>query len=234
MLLQIVVSNAYYSKRQPLLEQEWDEFQKTIEVTQHGAYHVCQLGAKAMIECQSNRSESKLCFNFIIDFVLKYGAYLISPMYFAEEIAGGHRAGKIIAITSVNAPHPYLIPGSTAYNMAKAAIEAMVQNMASALAGRGINVNAIRPGWILTRGEQQFMSVAEITAMANSALPLGIGLPEDVAKAAVYLASRDADYVNGITLPVDGGFSISQRVPNMHDPIERSNQPVHPNANAAT
>ena len=61
--------------------------------------------------------------------------------------------------------------------------EAMVQNMASGLACHGINVNAIRPGWILTQGEQQFMTVAEIKDMANAALPLGIGLPVDIAKA---------------------------------------------------
>ena len=48
--LDIVVANAYYSKRQPLLEQEWDQMQKTFEVTQFGAYHTCQLGAKAMVE----------------------------------------------------------------------------------------------------------------------------------------------------------------------------------------
>lgn len=93
--LDIVVSNAYYSKRQPLLEQDFAEFSKTIEVTQHGAYHVCQLGAKAMVACRSTKQ---------------------------AELAGGGRAGKIIVITSVNAPHPYLLPGSTSYNMAKAAL----------------------------------------------------------------------------------------------------------------
>lgn len=93
--LDIVVSNAYYSKRQPILEQEWSEMQKTFEVTQYGAYHLCQLGAKAMVA------------------------------------ANGKRGGRIIVITSVNAPYPYLIPGSTPYNMAKASLEAMTLNFAS-------------------------------------------------------------------------------------------------------
>ena len=57
--LDIVVANAYYSKRQPLLQQDWDEVQKTIEVTQFGAYHTCQLGAKAMVE--HNPPESRGC-----------------------------------------------------------------------------------------------------------------------------------------------------------------------------
>ena len=55
-----------------------------------------------------------------------------------------------LLITSVNAPYPYLLPSSTAYNMAKAAMEALTQNLASGLAKHRINCNAIRPGWILT------------------------------------------------------------------------------------
>lgn len=164
--LDIVVSNAYYSKRQPILEQEWKEMQKTFEVTMYGSYHTCQLGAKTMVE---------------------------------HAPPDGTR-GKIIVVTSVNAPYPYLLPGSTPYNMAKAALEAMVQNFASGLAVHGINVNAVRPGWILTGGETQFMAQEEIEEAAAKALPFGIGKPEDIAKACLYLASDDANYVTGTTL----------------------------------
>ena len=188
--LDIVVANAYYSKRQPLLEQEWSEFQKTIDVTMFGAYHTCQLGARAMV---------------------------------AHNPPGTR--GRIIAVTSVNAPYPYLLPTSTAYNMAKAALEAMVMNFASALAVHGINVNGVRPGWILTGGETQFMSAEAIEEAASAALPFGVGKPEDIAAACVYLASDDANYVSGTTLAVDGGFGVSQRVVDMHDPIERFRLP---------
>ena len=166
--LDIVVSNAYYSKRQPILEQEWSEMQKTFEVTMFGSYHTCQLGAKAMAE--------------------------------TTPAAGPRTRGKIIVITSVNAPYPYLLPSSTPYNMSKAALEAMVQNFASGLAVHGINVNAVRPGWILTGGETQFMAQEEIKDAAAQALPYGIGHPEDIAKACLYLASDDANYVSGTTL----------------------------------
>ena len=91
--------------------------------------------------------------------------------------------------------------------MAKAALEAMVQNFASGLAVHGINVNAVRPGWILTGGETQFMAKEEIEQAAAKALPYGIGHPEDIAKACLYLASDDANYVSGTTL-VCGGFYI--------------------------
>lgn len=143
--LDIVVANAYYSKRQPILEQEWSEMQKTFDVTMFGSYHTCQLGAKAMVEGVSAR--------------------------------GDETRGKIIVITSVNAPYPYLLPSSTPYNMAKAALEAMVQNLASGLAEHGINVNAVRPGWILTGGETQFMAQEDIESAARNALPYGATRP---------------------------------------------------------
>jgi glucose 1-dehydrogenase len=127
-----------------------------------------------------------------------------------------------LLITSVNAPYPYLLPGSTAYNMAKAALEALTANLASALAKHRINCNAIRPGWILTEGERQFMQSHEIQQMAAEALPYGVGMPKDIARAAVFLASDDAAYITGIVLPVDGGLGVSQRVPHMHDAIERA------------
>jgi len=167
--LDIVVSNAYYSKRQPILEQEWSEMLKTFEVTMFGSYHTCQLGAKAMVQSAPAKGPD-------------------TPR------------GKIIVITSVNAPYPYLLPNSTPYNMSKAALEAMVQNFASGLAVHGINVNAVRPGWILTGGETQFMAQQEIEDAAAGALPFGIGQPEDIAKACLYLASDDANYVSGTTL----------------------------------
>jgi glucose 1-dehydrogenase len=167
--LDIVVSNAYYSKRQPILEQEWSEMLKTFEVTMFGSYHTCQLGAKAMVQSAPAKGPD-------------------TPR------------GKIIVISSVNAPYPYLLPNSTPYNMSKAALEAMVQNFASGLAVHGINVNAVRPGWILTGGETQFMAQQEIEDAAAGALPFGIGQPEDIAKACLYLASDDANYVSGTTL----------------------------------
>ena len=190
--LDIVVANAYFSKRQAVLEQEWSDVLRAFEVSQFGAYHTCQLGARTMVEHKQN----------------------------------GTRC-HILLITSVNAPYPYLLPGSTAYNMSKASLEALTQNFASALAKHDINVNAIRPGWILTDGERQFMKLDDIKAMATGALPYGVGMPRDIARAAVYLSSDDAAYVTGVVLPVDGGFGVSQRVTNMHEPIERAKHPMH-------
>jgi len=74
----------------------------------------------------------------------------------------------------------------------------------------GIRVNAVAPGWIETR-----MSVAAFADEARSAvikkrLPAGFwGKPYDIAKAAGFLASADARYITGVTLPIDGGYSIA-------------------------
>ena len=71
------------------------------------------------------------------------------------------------------------------------------------------------------------MAAPDITQMAGGALPYGVGMPEDIARAAVFLASDDAAYITGAVLPVDGGFGVSQRVTHMHDPIERAPTPLH-------
>ena len=100
----------------------------------------------------------------------------------------------------------------------------MVANFASTLSAERINVNCVRPGWILTEGESAFCAEDEIRRMADEALPLGIGSPADVAAAVAFLTSDAANYITGITLPVDGGFGVAQRIPGMHQPIPRASQ----------
>ena len=63
-----------------------------------------------------------------------------------------------------------------------------------------------RPGWIDTPGERDAFS-AEVIEKEGKDLPWGrLGRPEEIGKAAVFLASDDADYITGVVLPVDGGF----------------------------
>ena len=132
---------------------------------------------------------------------------------------GGSRNGKLIIISSVMAETPHLLPTSTAYNMAKGALDTMTHSLASGLAQHRITVNCIHPGWILTDGETNFVEKEKIEALANKALPFGVGKPEDVAKGCVYLASADGDYVTGAILNIDGGWCVSPRIPHLQDPI---------------
>jgi glucose 1-dehydrogenase len=112
--------------------------------------------------------------------------------------------GKIVFISSVHARIPYV--RSVAYNAAKSGLNHMAFTIAAELAPHRINVNVIEPGWIDTPGEHESFGDAAI-AQAGAKLPWGrIGTPEDIGKAAVFLASDDADYITGTPLLVDGGF----------------------------
>jgi glucose 1-dehydrogenase len=114
--------------------------------------------------------------------------------------------GKIIFISSVHVPMPYA--GSVAYNAAKAGLNNMARTIAVELIEHRINVNVIEPGWIDTPGERRYFGDAHMDS-AGPSLPWGrLGLPEDIGRAAVFLASDDADYITGTVLRVDGGFVL--------------------------
>ena len=116
--------------------------------------------------------------------------------------------GKIVFISSVHARKPYA--RSVAYNAAKAGLNHMAFTIAAELAPHRINVNVIEPGWIDTPGEHETFG-DEAIAEAGPKLPWGrLGRPEDIGKAAVFLASDDADYITGTALLVDGGFLLRE------------------------
>lgn len=93
----------------------------------------------------------------------------------------------------------------SAYSASKAGILGFTKALAKELGWSGVRVNSISPGVIATRMNECF-SAEEMTALKEE-IPMGrIGSGEDVAKAALFLA--DNDYVTGVDLPVNGGFSI--------------------------
>jgi len=80
-------------------------------------------------------------------------------------------------------------------------------SMANELASKGINVNAIAPGYMSTDNTEQLRNDPNRNAEILSRIPAGRwGLPEDMAGAIVFLASSASDYVNGYTIAVDGGW----------------------------
>jgi NAD(P)-dependent dehydrogenase (short-subunit alcohol dehydrogenase family) len=91
------------------------------------------------------------------------------------------------------------------YNASKAAIRSFARTWIVDLKGRDIRINVLSPGYTDTPGLSQFVTDDEKAAMAAS-VPLGrLGVPDDLGKAAVFLASDDSAYVTGIELFVDGG-----------------------------
>ncbi len=115
------------------------------------------------------------------------------------------RHGRVIGVTSVVAITGNA--GQANYAAAKAAMIGMSKSIAAEIAGRGITVNCIAPGAIATAMTEKLK--AEQRARLLGAIPAGrFGASEDVAAAVVFLASREAAYVTGQTLHVNGGMAM--------------------------
>jgi 3-oxoacyl-[acyl-carrier protein] reductase len=98
-------------------------------------------------------------------------------------------------------------PGQTNYAASKGAINAFTRALAVELAGRNVTVNAIAPGFIETDMSEAVRNKAG--DLIKKMIPMKrLGQPEDIAKAAVFLASADAAYLTGQVITVDGGLSL--------------------------
>jgi glucose 1-dehydrogenase len=116
-------------------------------------------------------------------------------------------AGKIICISSVHESIPWATHAN--YAASKGGIKMLMQTMAQELAPHKIRVNSIAPGAIKTPINRQAWETEEAKAELLELIPYQrIGQPEDIAKAAVWLASDDSDYVVGETLFIDGGMML--------------------------
>jgi len=113
------------------------------------------------------------------------------------------RGGRIINITSVSGQAGQM--GQANYSSAKAGLIGLTKATARELASRGITVNAVAPGFVLTELTQDLP--AELLDEITKRTPLGrFGTPEEIASAVAFLASDDAAYITGQVLAVDGGL----------------------------
>ncbi len=116
-------------------------------------------------------------------------------------------AGKIIHMSSVHEVIPWA--GHANYAASKGGIHMLMQTIAQELAGDKIRVNAIGPGAIKTPINRVAWESDEAYTKLMELVPYGrIGVPEDIARTAVFLASDYSDYINGTTLFVDGGMTL--------------------------
>ena len=118
-------------------------------------------------------------------------------------------SGRIIVTSSVTGPK-VAMSGSAHYAASKGGVNAFVRAAALELAGDGITVNGVEPGFIAKPGRGS-LSVPETRAKIEHYIPVGVmGDPDDIAFAMVYLASSEARYMTGQILTVDGGAGLPE------------------------
>ena len=130
--------------------------------------------------------------------------FFLSQAFCNDVIARGAR-GKIINIASMLSFQGGIrVPSYTA---SKSAVQGLTRLVANELAGKGINCNAIAPGYMATDNTAPLRADEKRAAAILERIPAGRwGTPDDLRGAVVFLASAASDYVNGYTLAVDGGW----------------------------
>lgn len=140
------------------------------------------------------------------DYVLEVN---LTSMFLLNQLAGrvmlAKGKGKIINIASLLS----VLGGITipAYAAAKGGVTQLTKAFSNEWAGRGVNVNAIIPGYMATEMNEALMADPERNRMISARIPIGRwGQPEDMKGAAIFLASDASDYITGAVIPVDGGW----------------------------
>ena len=146
---------------------------------------------------------------FVFD--LNVTAAFLTTQIFARDMAKSGKGGNILNISSMNAYRPLTkIP---AYSAAKAAVSNFTQWLAVHFANTGIRVNAIAPGFFVSKQNYSLLFNEDGTPTARSgkilaATPMGrFGKNEELIGGLLWLLSEGASFVTGVVLPIDGGFS---------------------------
>ncbi len=166
--LDIFVSSAVYSDREPFTTAGMTGFRRTIDVSMWGSFFALRAAANQMI---------------------RQG-----------------QGGAVVIVSSPQAEIPF--PNCMAYNMAKAAQDQMARSAALELQPHKIRVNILHPGWTDTPGERKFFS-EEYLKNVGARLPVGrLARPEEMARGVLFLVDPASEYINGITLRMDGGLAL--------------------------
>ena len=136
-----------------------------------------------------------------------YGTFYCCRSFIRHRREHGGK-GKIINVTSIH--EEVVQPGTADYCASKAAIRNLTRTLALELAAEGINVNNIAPGMILTPMNEEAIDNKELREEHAQHIPMKRpGLPKEIGKLTVFLASADSDYVTGSSYFMDGGLTLN-------------------------
>ena len=142
-------------------------------------------------------------YDFVVDTNLK-GAFLLSQAVGRHMLQRG--SGSQIQIASLNSDRP--LKNVAPYAMSKAALATLTRALALEWGGRGVRVNALAPGFILTDLTRKLWSNPDMLAWGEANTPMQrLGVPEDMVGTAIFLASPASQFMTGQVLYVDGGFT---------------------------
>lgn len=182
---------------------------KEAEVEAGLAKVVEEAGAPAVVVNNAGVTRDGLVFRMKLEDWETVLATNLTSAFLVCRVAARHmikaRAGSIINLSSVVGITGN--GGQTNYSASKAGIIGFTKSLAREVASRGVRVNAIAPGFIDTAMTEAIGE--EVKAKMRETIPLGrSGSPEEIAKAALFLASDLASYVTGEVLKVDGGMAM--------------------------
>jgi NAD(P)-dependent dehydrogenase (short-subunit alcohol dehydrogenase family) len=133
------------------------------------------------------------------------GPFLLCRAFGLQMLAAGK--GSIVNVASVAGLGGVI--HRSAYNTSKHGLLGLTRTLASEWGGRGVRVNAVCPGWIKTEMDEKDMGSGayDDTDIVNRVPMARFATPEDVAEGIAFLASDAAAFINGVSLPVDGGWT---------------------------
>jgi len=138
------------------------------------------------------------------------GTFLCSQAA-ARHLIAQNKSGKIINLSSVAGLVG--VPNRAAYVASKHGVVGLTKEMAMELADKHIQVNAIAPGVVETAMTAGYFDKPDIVASLEKAHPAGRwAQPEEIARLMLFLASEDADFMTGATIPIDGGFVAGKAI----------------------